>query len=240
MEAPLDCGRLAAVEFDGAFFDIPRVAGCVRPRTQGGSRRKAGRCCLAANANRAHVWPSRGAAGRYDRARQCRRRLRARVQLLLPSAGRDSAARSIRARAARRRQVQRRTTSARDGAHRGEPEPHRAFIPEQHIRAGIPCALLEDGVCSVYEARPASCRKYYSVSVDTCCNAYNDTSTPLTGEIEHEQVRLAGNAVALGHAKGLEDAGYDAALCELHHALHRALTDPKAEKRYRHRKRAFV
>lgn len=111
---------------------------------------------------------------------------------------------------------------------------------EQHVRAGIPCALLEDGACSAYEARPATCRKYHSVSVETCRSAFSDTSAPLTGEIEHEQVRLAGNAVALGHAKGLEDAGYDATLYELHDALHRALTDPKAEKRYRRGKRAFV
>jgi Fe-S-cluster containining protein len=115
-----------------------------------------------------------------------------------------------------------------------------ALTPEQHIRAGIPCALLEEGVCSVYEARPATCRKYYSVSVETCRNAFNDTSAPLTGEIEHEQVRLAGNAVALGYAKGLEDAGYDAALYELHYALHKALTNPKAETRYRNGKRPFV
>jgi hypothetical protein len=78
------------------------------------------------------------------------------------------------------------------------------------------------------------------VSVETCRSAFGDTSAPLAGEIEHEQVRLAGNAVALGHAKGLEDAGYDASLYELHDALHRALTDPKAEKRYRRGKRAFV
>jgi Fe-S-cluster containining protein len=111
---------------------------------------------------------------------------------------------------------------------------------DQHVRAGVPCALLEDGVCSVYEARPATCRKYFSMSVDTCRNAFNDTAAPLTGEIEHEQVRLAGNAVALGYAKGLEDAGYDAALYELHYALHAALTNPKAETRYRKGKRPFV
>jgi Fe-S-cluster containining protein len=114
------------------------------------------------------------------------------------------------------------------------------LTPEQHTRAGIPCALLEDGSCSVYEARPASCRKYYSVSVETCRNAFNDPSAPLTGEIEDEQVRLAGNAVALGYAKGLEDAGYDATQYELHYALHRALTRPKAEARYRKGKRPFV
>ncbi len=115
-----------------------------------------------------------------------------------------------------------------------------SLTAEQHIRAGIPCALLEDGVCSVYEGRPATCRKYYSVSVETCRNAFNDTAAPLTGQIEDEQVRLAGNAVALGYAKGLEDAGRDATLYELHFALRSALTHPKAEKRYRDGKRAFV
>ena len=114
------------------------------------------------------------------------------------------------------------------------------LTPEQHIRAGIPCALLEGGVCSAYDARPATCRKYYSVSAETCRNAFRDTDAPLTGDIEDEQVRLAGNAVALGYVKGLEDAGYDAALYELHGALHTALTDPKSEKRYRKGKRAFV
>ena len=111
---------------------------------------------------------------------------------------------------------------------------------EQHIRAGIPCALLIDGVCSVYEGRPAACRKYYSASVDTCRDAFNDTSAPVTGPLEHEQVRLAGNAVALGYAKGLEEAGHDCTLHELHFALHAALTKPKAEKRYRDGKKPFV
>ena len=119
-------------------------------------------------------------------------------------------------------------------------ERTESLTPEQHIRAGIPCALLQDGVCSAYEARPATCRKYHSVSVDTCRDAFNDTSAPLTGDIEDEQVRLAGNAVALGYAKGLDDAGYDAELYELHYALHIALTNPKAGKRYRKGKRAFV
>jgi Fe-S-cluster containining protein len=111
---------------------------------------------------------------------------------------------------------------------------------EQHVRAGIGCALLEDGRCSAYEARPATCRKYHSVSVQTCRAAFDDTSAPLTGDIENDDVRLAGNAVALGFAQGLDDAGYDSALYELHHALSKALTDPRTERRYRRGKRAFV
>ena len=97
-----------------------------------------------------------------------------------------------------------------------------------------------DGACSAYDARPATCRKYYSISVDVCRHAFDAPSEPLIGDIENETVRLAGNAVALGYAKGLEDAGFDAALYELHYALHKALTDPKAERRYRDGKRAFV
>jgi Fe-S-cluster containining protein len=130
---------------------------------------------------------------------------------------------------------------ARVLARLGENRRHIAALTrEQHVRAGIGCALLDDGVCLAYEARPVTCRKYYSVSVQVCRDAFERPSAPLTGDIEHEAVRLAGNAVALGYAKGLEDAGFDASLYELHDALHHALTDPKAEKRYRRGKRAFV
>ena len=122
----------------------------------------------------------------------------------------------------------------------GNLERIAPLTPEQHVRAGIPCALLEDGACSAYEARPAACRKYYSVSVKTCRDAFGDTAAPLTGELEDEDLRLAGNAVTLGYAKGIEDAGYDIELRELHYALRKALTDPKAQARYRRGKRAFV
>jgi hypothetical protein len=111
---------------------------------------------------------------------------------------------------------------------------------EQHVRAGIPCALLKDGACSMYDGRPAACRKYYSVSIETCRSAFWDTAAPLTGPIEDDRVRLSGNAVALGFAKGREEAGLDATLYELHFALRHALSSPRAEKRYRDGKRPFV
>jgi hypothetical protein len=115
-----------------------------------------------------------------------------------------------------------------------------ALTVEGHQRAGIPCALLDNGVCTAYEARPAACRKYYSVSVDTCRDAFNDTSAPLTGPLESDNVRLAGNAVALGYAKGREEAGFDIKLYELHFAVRHALRGGQAERRYRARKQPFV
>ena len=115
-----------------------------------------------------------------------------------------------------------------------------SLTAQQHTQAGIPCALLEDGACSVYEARPAACRKYYSVSVDTCRNAFEHPAEPLTGPLEEDALRLAGNAVALGYARGVEESGRDANRYELHAAVLEALDNPKAAKRYRAGKKAFV
>lgn len=111
---------------------------------------------------------------------------------------------------------------------------------EQHVQAGIACALLVDGSCSVYEARPAACRKYYSVSVDTCRSAFENPAAPLIGPLEHDNLRFAGNAVALGFAKGISEAGYNTDLFELHQALKLALGSNKPEKRYRDGKKPFV
>ena len=112
--------------------------------------------------------------------------------------------------------------------------------PLQHTQAGIACALLVDGVCSVYEARPAACRKYYSLSVDTCRSAFERPTEPLGGPLEDDTLRLAGNAVALGYARGVEESGRDAERYELHAALMAALDNPKASRRYRDGKKAFV
>ena len=114
------------------------------------------------------------------------------------------------------------------------------LTPLQHTQAGIACALLVDGACSVYEARPAACRKYYSLSVETCRNAFEHPTEPLTGPLEDDNLRLAGNAVALGYARGIEESGRDADRYELHAALLDALENPKSSKRYRAGKKAFV
>ena len=114
------------------------------------------------------------------------------------------------------------------------------LTPLQHTQAGIACALLVDGACSVYEARPAACRKYYSLSVETCRNAFEHPAEPLTGPLEDDNLRLAGNAVALGYAREVEESGRDADRYELHGALLEALENPKSSKRYRAGKKAFV
>lgn len=115
----------------------------------------------------------------------------------------------------------------------------RFLSAAQHNAARVECALLDDGLCTAYEARPAACRKYYSLRQATCRDVHDDPAAPRSGPLEDEHVRLAGNAVALGHAQGWADAGYDAEPYELHFALHHALRGSQAERRYRDGKRAF-
>ena len=122
-------------------------------------------------------------------------------------------------------------------ANRARIEP---MEPLQHTQTGIACALLVDGACSVYEARPAACRKYYSLSVDTCRSAFEHPTEPLSGPLEDDTLRLAGNAVALGYARGVEESGRDAQRYELHAAVLAALENPKSAKRYRDGKKSFV
>lgn len=44
---------------------------------------------------------------------------------------------------------------------------------EEISKYKFPCALLEDGACSVYDARPMACRIYLSTKLETCLEFYH-------------------------------------------------------------------
>jgi Fe-S-cluster containining protein len=49
----------------------------------------------------------------------------------------------------------------------------------ERARRKLPCALLEDNVCSVYEARPGPCRGMASASVRACERAFAGAQVPI-------------------------------------------------------------
>lgn len=104
-------------------------------------------------------------------------------------------------------------------------EQTRGIERSQRYLSRQSCALLDDGVCSVYEQRPTACRGMASHEVATC------------------ETRVDGvhACAAYGLIRGLVDFGFMAALrvCglpqrayELNHAVLVALEEPDSERRW--------
>lgn len=95
--------------------------------------------------------------------------------------------------------------------------------------SGIPCPLLVDNACSVYEARPLACRGWNSTNESVC-----EEATKRRGVMV--QADMTQRMVAYGTAAGMEEAAREAGLksrkYELVAALHIVLEDPSAEERW--------
>jgi len=89
----------------------------------------------------------------------------------------------------------------------------------------LPCPMLAEGVCSIYEIRPTMCRKYWSLNVEECKKP--EVSAPENGELMlKSSVLISSFGKAYGRAK-LPDRSH-----ELGQALLRALSDESLEKRW--------
>jgi hypothetical protein len=93
----------------------------------------------------------------------------------------------------------------------------------------IPCGLLVDNSCSIYVARPSSCRGLTSISVETCERGYNGEDVQVQTPAVWTEIRRAHNQ-ALWAALAASDL--PAHSYELNHALFVALENPDAEKRW--------
>lgn len=112
---------------------------------------------------------------------------------------------------------------------------------EGRKRTNLPCALLgDDGACTAYEARPAQCRRYHSTSVDPC-KAFSEDPTRDTIESGmHEAVSHNADVIITQARHALREAGLNETPVDMNIALLEALENPKAWRRWRDGKRAFV
>ena len=94
-------------------------------------------------------------------------------------------------------------------------------LEELASEPAFPCPLLVDGCCSVYEARPLTCRGYNSLDVDECRRDYESPtySVPL-----FPLVKDAADGTLTGEVEALKDAGSNAGLVDLGSALNVALS----------------
>lgn len=117
----------------------------------------------------------------------------------------------------------------------------RSFAPmsiEQRARAKEPCALLQDGACSVHPARPLNCRGFNSCDVAKCKTAFERADPTLPLPVELTQFATCRN-VWLGHMTGTYAAGLDPGPYELMNALAITLTVPDVEARWLRGERVF-
>lgn len=110
----------------------------------------------------------------------------------------------------------------------------------QHMGANIPCALLREGRCSVYSARPGLCRAFHAQRVQTCKDSFEQ---PHRLDLPHSQIPQIQMALSLarnGVEQAYADAGYDSRPYDLNSALHEALSKEQPESRWRDKKSAFA
>jgi len=118
---------------------------------------------------------------------------------------------------------------------------HRAAFAgrtmDERAALRIPCALLRDGSCSIYEARPESCRSHHSRNLAGCRS--NLESGLDIVDVLIPEIRGRMFAVMLGIDQAVAEAGFDGRAYDFGSALHEALTDGMCAVRWMRRLPAF-
>ena len=114
------------------------------------------------------------------------------------------------------------------------------LTPYDHATQNTVCPLLQDGRCSIYEARPHSCRRHHSLDFTACQFTYDhptDLEAPAAHDRELFRTLTAG---LLDAAETYARLGCDDTIYELGTALAEALDTPSSWERWRDGKKAFL
>jgi len=97
----------------------------------------------------------------------------------------------------------------------------------ERMQKNIKCPFLSAGRCTIYSARPQTCRNYHATNVAGCERSFrepdNDTIDPEFAPLVYQ----AGGAHVDAFSKALGEAGYDIAAYELNTAMAAAIADPE-------------
>jgi Fe-S-cluster containining protein len=110
---------------------------------------------------------------------------------------------------------------------------------DARVTRNLKCPFLSDGRCTIYAARPQTCRNYHATNVAGCQKAYEE---PDNEDIDPEfapYVYQAGTAHVEAFSTAMQAAGYDVRVYELNCALEAALSQPDARARFESKQRPF-
>ena len=110
----------------------------------------------------------------------------------------------------------------------------------ERVSRNTKCPFLNEGRCTIYAARPQSCRNYHATDVAGCRQSYEE---PENLDIDPEfapGVYQAGGAHVEAFSAALRDAGLDADAYELNCAFDAALSEPGARDRFESGQKPFM
>ena len=110
----------------------------------------------------------------------------------------------------------------------------------ERMKRNVKCPFLIEGQCSIYTARPQTCRNYHATNVAGCQQSYEDPDNLDIDPDFAPWVYQAGTAHVDAFSTAMRDAGYDVRAYELSCALDSARSDPAARERFESRLRPFT
>lgn len=109
----------------------------------------------------------------------------------------------------------------------------------ERVTRNLKCPFLSECRCTVYVARPQSCRNYHATDVAGCKQSFEE---PENLDIDPEfapGVYQAGGAHVEAFSTAMSDAGYDVSAYELNSAVAAALSEPDARARFEAKLKPF-
>lgn len=111
---------------------------------------------------------------------------------------------------------------------------------QEHRTTNLQCPLLVDNKCSVYSVRPFSCRRYHSVDASSCKYSFDNPKDESECNDRDIDLEMWWQEVGAMFYQAYEAMGLDTRTYELGSALYEALKNPRSEKRWRTKKKAFL
>jgi Fe-S-cluster containining protein len=102
----------------------------------------------------------------------------------------------------------------------------------ERMRRNVKCPFLNEGRCTIYTARPQSCRNYHATDVTGCRQSYEDPDNLDIDPDFAPWVYQAGTAHVDAFSTAMRDAGYDVNAYELNCAIDTARSEPAARERF--------
>lgn len=110
-----------------------------------------------------------------------------------------------------------------------------AMTRDEHVRANLACAFLDNGRCRVYDTRPSVCAAYHSLDRKRCEQAFARPATlgtPQGARPALLDVQRFCDAVVAATDAGVRDAGLSTVRLELSTALRALLDRPELAARW--------